>query len=78
MRIITDLKNRLHVTWTLYGEEGNGIAIYYSQSLDNGKTWSKPFEVAAWRPGWYETDWLVSGVLGDEIHLIWKVASSLI
>jgi hypothetical protein len=72
MRIITDQKNRLHTTWSRYNAEGNGSAVYYSQSLDMGETWSKPFMVAAWQPGWYETDWLSAGVIGDEIHLVWE------
>jgi hypothetical protein len=72
VRIISDEKNRLHVTWTRFDERGNGNAIFYSQSQDLGQTWSKPFLVAEWRPGWYEVDWLSAGVIDDEIHLIWE------
>jgi hypothetical protein len=72
VQLISDQKNRLHATWTRYGSDGNGKAIYYSRSSDLGNTWSRPFEVARWQPGWYETDWLSAGVVGDEVHLIWE------
>jgi hypothetical protein len=67
-----DEKNRMHATWTRYDTTGNGKAVYYAQSTDFGDTWSQPFEVAKWQPGWYETDWLSTGVVGDEIHLSWE------
>ena len=67
VRLTIDKKDRLHATWTRYDISGNGKAIYYSQSDDQGKTWSLPFEVAYWRPGYYETDWLSVGVVGDTI-----------
>lgn len=70
--LVIDAKDRLHATWTRYDSSGNGKAIYYSQSTDLGKTWSRPFEVAEWQPGWYETDWLSTGVVGNEVHLIWE------
>lgn len=71
-RLIADSKDRLHASWTHYDRTGNGKGIYYSQSDDFGNTWSRAFEVARWQPGWYETDWLSIGVLGDEIHLTWE------
>ena len=70
--LVVDDKDRLHATWTLYDTSGNGKAIFYSQSIDFGDSWSQPFEVAKWQPGWYETDWLSTGVVGDEIHLSWE------
>jgi hypothetical protein len=72
VRLVVDAKDRLHATWTRYDQSGNGKSIYYAQSTDYGQTWSRPFEVAAWQMGWYETDWLSAGVVGDEIHLIWE------
>lgn len=72
VRLAIDKKDRLHATWTRYDISGNGKAIYYSQSTDLGKTWSLPFEVAFWRPGYYETDWLSVGVVGDTIYLEWE------
>ena len=75
VRIVTDQKGRLHATWTRYGSGGNGKAILYSQSRDSGRTWSDPFEVATWQPGWYEVDWLNVGVVEDEIHLVWEGSS---
>jgi hypothetical protein len=70
--LVIDAKDRLHATWTLYDSTGNGKAIFYSQSSDFGDTWTQPYEVAKWHPGWYETDWLSTGVVGDEIHLSWE------
>ena len=72
VRLYIDAKNRLHATWTRYGSSGNGNAIYYSQSQDQGETWTTSLEVMSVKPGWYETDWLSIGVIGDEIHLVWE------
>lgn len=72
VRIIADAKNRIHAVWTVFGEGGNGRSVLYSQSLDQGKTWSKPFVIAAWQDGWYEVDWLNIGVVGDRIHAVWE------
>jgi hypothetical protein len=77
VRLIIDKEDHLHATWTRYDKGGNGKAIYYSQSRDLGKTWSEPFEVAKWQPGWYEVDWLNVGVVGDEIHLVWEGSSNV-
>jgi hypothetical protein len=72
VRLMVDAEDRLHATWTRYDLSGNGKAVYYAQSLDQGQTWSEPFEVATWRNGLYEMDWLSAGVSGDEIHLVWE------
>lgn len=72
VRISSDSQGRLHAMWTRYDASGNGKAIYYSQSKNQGVTWSTPFQVAAWQPGWYEVDWLSVGVVGDKIHLVWE------
>jgi hypothetical protein len=77
MRLNIDGKGRLHATWSRYGADGNGKAIYYSQSNDLGRTWSKPFEVATCEPCGYEVDWLNAGVVGDEIHLVWEDTSTI-
>jgi len=73
--LISDNKDRLHATWTRYDVGGNGRAIFYSQSRDQGRTWAEPFEVATWQTGWYEVDWLSVGFVGDEIHLVWEGSS---
>ena len=75
VRLISDPTGRLHAAWTRYDADGNGKAIFYSQSRDQGQTWTKPFEVATWQVGWYEVDWLSVGVVGDEIHLVWEGSS---
>jgi hypothetical protein len=75
VRLFVDEKDRMHATWTRYDKGGNGKAIYYSQSMNFGKTWTSPIEVAKWITGWYETDWISVGVLGDEIHLVWEGGS---
>lgn len=77
LKLISDKEGRLHATWTRYDVTGNGRAIYYAQSRDQGKTWTDPFEVAVWQPGWYEVDWLSVGILGDEIHLVWEGSSNV-
>ncbi len=77
MKLVTDGKGRLHVTWSRFGADGNGKGIYYAQSRDFGQTWSKPLAVAAWQPGWYEVDWLTVGAVGDEIHLVWEGSNTI-
>jgi hypothetical protein len=76
-RLLIDSKGRLHATWTRYGADGNGKEIFYAQSTDAGRTWSKPAQIALWQPGWYEVDWLSVGVVGDEIHLVWEGSASV-
>jgi hypothetical protein len=77
MKLVADSKGHLHATWTQFGTDGNGKGVYYSQSKDLGRTWSKPVQVAAWQPGWYEVDWLSAGAVGDEIHLVWEGSSNV-
>lgn len=77
LRLAAGDQDRLHATWTRYDAGGNGKGIYYSGSEDAGLTWSAPYEVARWQPGWYETDWLVAGGVGDEIHLVWEGSSDI-
>jgi hypothetical protein len=72
MKILADQAGRLHATWTRYDISGNGKDILYSQSRDQGKTWTEPLDVAVWQLGLYEVDWLSVGVIGDEIHLVWE------
>jgi hypothetical protein len=74
-RLVIDSKGILYASWSRFGSDGNGKNIYYSQSRDSGETWTKPFEVAAWQPGWYEVDWISVGVVGKEIHLVWEGSS---
>lgn len=75
IRLYADDKQRLHMTWTRFNQSGNGDAIYYAQSVDFGETWTDPIEIAVRQNGWYEVDWLSTGVIGDEIHLIWEGGS---
>ena len=77
IRLMIDKAGIMHATWTRFGSDGNGKNIYYSQSQDSGETWTKPFEVAAWQPGWYEVDWLSVGVNGKEIHVVWEGSSDI-
>jgi hypothetical protein len=72
IRLVVDKKDRIHVTFSRFGKDGNGKAIYYLQSDDYGKTWTAPFEVSSWQPGFYEVDWLSAGVVNNEIHLVWE------
>lgn len=76
-RMAVDSKGQLYATWTIYGADGNGKAIYYSRSQDFGRTWSIPMQVAAWQPGWYEVDWLSVGIRDKEIHLAWEGSSDI-
>ncbi|HEX9012350.1 MAG TPA: sialidase family protein [Anaerolineaceae bacterium] len=72
VRLMVDQKDRLHATWTVFDKSGNGKSIYYARSTDRGKTWSKPFLISAWQPGYYEVDWLSAGASGDTLYMNWE------
>ncbi len=72
VQIIVDKAGRLHATWSHWNLTGNGQEVYYAQSRDEGRTWSKPHPIAVRQPDWYEVDWLSVGVVGDEVHALWE------
>lgn len=59
------VENSILATWTEWGPDGNGKAVYLARSLDRGETWENPFPLARIDPGDYERDWLNLAVLGE-------------
>lgn len=49
--------NTIFASWTLWNEEGNGQAVYFTRSLDGGDSWDTPITLAERRVGEYERDW---------------------
>lgn len=76
-RLAIDERNRLHV---VVGEMGTGTAVYYSQSSDNGQSWSYPLVIDSRDSrfyGDYGPAWINVITRGsDEVHLVWDGAPS--
>ena len=76
-RLAIDGRNRLHV---VYGEMGAGTAVYYSQSSNNGQSWSSPLTIdskdkryyGAYGPAWIN----VITIGKDDVHVIWDGSPS--
>jgi hypothetical protein len=70
--LVVDQNNRLHVGWTMYGNQGYGQVIFYARSLDGGTTWNEPFLVDEKLDTDYEKDWIAISLTGpDTVHLAW-------
>jgi len=62
----------LHVGWSMYNQDGFGVAVYYACSRDGGQTWSTPLVVGEKAEDDYEADWLNIATVGmDRIFLVW-------
>lgn len=73
VRIITAPNNRVFASWTVWDESGNGLAIYFARSLDNGLTWDDPVLLAQSREEEYERDWNGLLVLPDKrLMAMWE------
>jgi len=67
-----DEADGLHVGWSMFNEDGFGVAIFYTQSHNGGLEWNEPFIVAEKGPDDYEADWLNIATVGrDTIMLVW-------
>jgi len=70
-RICIDGAGRLHVAWQTNQEEGFGQSAYYARSLDNGATWSTPYQLGYRQPGDYGVTFPSIACVGEgEIHII--------
>jgi hypothetical protein len=52
------------------GDSGGNLEIYYTNSIDNGSTWSVPKRLT-WSPGWADFLSIEADSIGG-IHLVWQ------
>jgi len=72
VRIIADGGRRLHVIWQTNEAEGFGQGIYYTRSVDEGRTWAVPTQMAYKDPGEYGVTFPSIASVGEsELHLIY-------
>jgi hypothetical protein len=73
VRLLLYPPNRIYVSWTEWDNSGNGQAVYFSSSGNNGKTWGKPFPLAVRRGDEYERDWNNMALLGpNRLVSVWE------
>lgn len=81
-QLAIDRRGRLHMVWTEMPLPVKGYmstAIWYSQSLDNGRTWSSAqpidqFDITRYQDN-YGPQFASLGIVGmDEIHVVWNGA----
>jgi len=72
-RLIVDNQGNLYTTWSEWNQSGNGQAIYFSRSLDNGESWEKPITLTKRVGSEYERDWNSIALLEpDTLVSIWE------
>ena len=72
-RILLDPPNNIYVTWTEWDATGNGQAIYFTSSTDNGLTWTPAFPLDVRVGNEYERDWNNMTLLAPgQIASIWE------
>lgn len=72
-RLLLEPPNRIYASWTEWDDSGNGQAIVFTRSLDNGATWerARPLDVTIGLE--YERDWNNMALIGDgQIVSIWE------
>ncbi len=72
-QLIVDPPGRLYAAWTEWDFTGNGQAVYFSRSLDSGKTWQEPVVLDERDPNDYERDWANLAVLDkNQLVALWE------
>lgn len=72
IRVLVDEPN-IYTTWTEWDTTGNGQAIYFARSLDDGATWDYPVVLAERSGTEYERDWTNPMVLDkDQLIVMWE------
>ncbi|GIV66504.1 MAG: hypothetical protein KatS3mg047_0897 [Bellilinea sp.] len=69
IRILLDEPGYIYVSWTEWDRSGNGQAVYFTYSEDNGATWATPFPLSVRLENEYERDWNNLALLGSG-HLV--------
>ncbi len=78
VKIIADGAGRLHSVWQTGDANGYGQAVYYSRSLDGGKTWTSPRQMSYRQPGDFDVSWpYIMAVGASDLHLIYTGGSDV-
>jgi len=71
--LVDDRPGRIYATWTEWDLSGNGQAIYFAKTIDDGDTWSVPVLLDKRAKNDYERDWTNLAKLGrDQLVVIWE------
>jgi hypothetical protein len=72
VQLIIDGAGYLHLVWQTNQEEGYGQAVYYARSMDQGKSWSTPWQFGYRDANDIFVEWpYLAARGGNEVHLIY-------
>lgn len=72
-RLLLAEPGKVYATWTEWDGTGNGQAVYFARSLDNGSTWDRPVRLSERVGDEYERDWARLASLGDDqLVVMWE------
>ena len=72
-RLLVDEDGNLFTTWSEWDQSGNGQAIYFSKSMNNGKSWENATKLTQRTGREYERDWNSIAFLDNkQIVSIWE------
>jgi hypothetical protein len=72
-RMLLGDPGEVYITWTEWDGTGNGQAVYFARSLDNGDTWDRPVQLSERVGDEYERDWAQLALLGeDQLVVMWE------
>jgi hypothetical protein len=72
-RILLASPGKIFATWSEWDSTGNGQAVYFARSLDNGDTWDQPVQLSERVGDEYERDWAQLALLGDDqLVVMWE------
>ena len=72
-RLLLADPGKVYATWTEWDGTGNGQAVHFARSLDNGLTWDRPVRLSERVGDEYERDWARLASLGDDqLVVMWE------
>jgi hypothetical protein len=72
-RLFLASPGKVYATWSEWDITGNGQAVYFARSLDNGDTWDRPVRLSERAGDEYERDWPRLALLGeDQLVVMWE------
>ncbi len=72
-RLLVDPPNTVYASWSIWNASGNGQAIFFARSLDNGLNWDEPVKLTERIEPEYERDWNNMALLGKgQIVTMWE------
>ena len=72
-RLLVDSPNNVYASWTVWNASGNGQAIFFARSWDNGLNWDEPIILTERIEPEYERDWNNMALRGPgQIVTMWE------